>query len=177
MRIISGIHKGRHISPPKNLRARPTTDFAKENIFNVLSNMVDFEGLKVLDLFAGTGSISYEFASREVESVVSVEINTVHYNYIRSMIKELGFANMHVIKANVFLYLKSCSKKFDLIFSDAPYDLAQSGKVIDLVFSGELLSEGGFLVFEHSKSDDYSNHPKFYQSRVYGSVNFTIFKK
>lgn len=177
MRIISGIQKGRHISPPKNLRARPTTDFAKENIFNVLSNMVDFEGLSVLDLFAGTGSISYEFASREVESVVSVEINTVHYNYIRSMIKELGFENMHVIKANVFLYLKSCNKKFDLIFSDAPYDLVGSEKVVDLVFSGDLLSDEGILVFEHSKNEDYSKHSNFYQSRAYGSVNFSIFKK
>lgn len=177
MRIISGQHKGRVITPPKNLRARPTTDFAKENIFNVLNNMVDFEDLDVLDLFSGTGSISYEFASRGVKSVLSVEVNNVHHNYIRQMIKELNFDNMHAIKANVFLYLKSCSKKFDMIFSDAPYDLANSEDVIELVFSEDLLNDDGILVFEHSKDKEFSKHPKFYNSKAYGSVNFSLFKK
>ncbi|MFI3331593.1 MAG: RsmD family RNA methyltransferase [Rikenellaceae bacterium] len=177
MRIISGKHKGRVITPPKNLRARPTTDFAKENIFNVLANLVDFEKLDVLDLFAGTGSVSYEFASRGVKSVLSVEVNNVHYNFIRSMIKELNFDNMHIIKANAFLYLKSCTKKFDLIFSDAPYDLAGSEQVIELVLSKDLLTEDGFLVFEHSKDKSFKDHPNLYSSRAYGSVNFSIFKK
>lgn len=177
MRIISGTHGGRMITPPKNLRARPTTDFAKENLFNVLGNMLDFDQIEVLDLFAGTGSISYEFASREVKAVTSVEINTVHYNFIRSTAKSFGFDNLHPVKANVFLYLKSCAKQFDVIFSDAPYDLEGSEQVIDLVFERGLLREGGILIFEHSKGKDFSSHPNFSRLRSYGSVQFSIFEK
>ncbi|MFI3278269.1 MAG: RsmD family RNA methyltransferase [Rikenellaceae bacterium] len=177
MRIISGLYKGRVISPPKNLRARPTTDFAKENLFNVLGNLVDFEGMHILDLFAGTGSISYEFASRGVESVTSVEINAVHYNFIKRTAQELGISNLFAVKANAFLYLKSCSKRFDIIFSDAPYDLEDSSNIIDLVFNGDLLQEDGFLIFEHSKSQNFIDHPHFWQSRSYGSVQFTLLKK
>lgn len=177
MRIISGTHGGRIINPPKNLRARPTTDFAKENLFNVLGNMLDFEELEVLDLFSGTGSISYEFASRGVKAITSVEINAVHYNFIRQTAQGFGFRNLHAIKANVFLYLKSCAKQFDLIFSDAPYDLEGSEQVIDLVFERELLREDGILIFEHSKGKDFSSHPRFHSLRSYGSVQFSIFKR
>ena len=109
MRIVSGKYKGRAINPPRNLRARPTTDFAKENLFNVLGNLVDFEQCDVLDLFAGTGSISYEFASRGARSVTSVEINPVHYNFIRQTAAQLGIGNLYPVKANAFLYLKSCT--------------------------------------------------------------------
>ena len=165
------------IVPPRNLRARPTTDFAKENLFNVLANMVDFEALDVLDLFAGTGSIGYEFASRGARSVISVEINAVHYNFIKSTALQLGFDNLYAVKANVFLYLKSCAKRFDLIFSDAPYDMERSAEVIDLVFEHELLKEDGLLVFEHSKGVHFDDHPFFFQSRSYGSVQFSLFKK
>lgn len=177
MRIISGKHKGRLINPPKNLRARPTTDFAKENLFNVLGNLVDFEGLDVLDLFAGTGSISYEFASRGAASVTAVEINAVHYNYIRKTAAEFGFDNLYPVKANAFLYLKSTPKSFDLVFSDAPYDLDGSGQIVELVLDGGVLRDSGIFVFEHSKGADYSGHPAFLQSRSYGSVQFSFFKK
>jgi 16S rRNA (guanine(966)-N(2))-methyltransferase RsmD len=177
MRIISGKYRGRTITPPRNLRARPTTDFAKENLFNVLTNIVDFEELDVLDLFSGTGSISYEFASREARSVTSVEINSVHHNFIRQTARDLKFENFYAVKANVFLYLKSCSKQFDLIFSDAPYDLEGSEEVVTLVFERELLKDDGFLIFEHSKDKDFSEHPCFWQSRSYGSVQFSFFKK
>ena len=177
MRIISGKYRGRTINPPKNLRARPTTDFAKENLFNVLANMVDFEECDILDLFAGTGSISYEFASRGARSVTSVEINPVHFNFIRSTVRELEFDNVYVVKANVFLYLKSVAKQFDLIFSDAPYDLEGSAQVIDAVFEKDLLREDGILVFEHSAKQDFSSYPNFYQLRSYGSVQFSFFKK
>ncbi len=177
MRIISGLYKGRAINPPRNLRARPTTDFAKENLFNVLGNLVDFEACDVLDLFSGTGSISYEFASRGARSVTSVEINSVHHNFIRQTAAQLGIRNLFAVKANVFLYLKSCSKQFDLIFSDAPYDLEGSEQVIELVLSGGLLRDEGFLVFEHSRNKDLSNHPNFWQQRSYGSVQFSFFKK
>lgn len=175
MRIVSGTHRGRVINPPRNLRARPTTDFAKENLFNVLENMLDWEECDVLDLFAGTGSISYEFCSRGAKSVTSVEVNTVHYNFIRRTAAELGFENMYPTHANVFLYLKSCPKQFDVIFSDAPYDLEGSDEVIDLVFGRGLLRKGGMLIFEHPKGRDYSSHPKFSRQRSYGSVQFSFF--
>ncbi len=177
MRIISGQYKGRAINPPRNLRARPTTDFAKENLFNVLGNLVDFEACDVLDLFSGTGSISYEFASRGVKSVTSVEINSVHHNFIRQTAVSLGIRNLFAVKANAFLYLRSCPKQFDIIFSDAPYDLEGAEQVIDLVLQGNLLREEGFLVFEHSKGKDFSEHPNFWQQRSYGSVQFSFFKK
>ena len=177
MRIISGTHGGRVINPPKNLRARPTTDFAKENLFNVLGNMVDFEELDVLDLFAGTGSISYEFASRGVRSVTSGEINAVHYNFIRATANSFAMNNIHPVKANVFLYVKSCAKQFDMIFSDAPYDLEGSEQVIDAVFENNLLKDDGIFIFEHSKSKDFSSHPNFLRLRSYGSVQFSIFQK
>ncbi|MBE6213454.1 MAG: methyltransferase domain-containing protein [Rikenellaceae bacterium] len=176
MRIISGSCGGRTITPPKNLRARPTTDFAKENLFNVLGNMLDFEGLEVLDLFAGTGSISYEFASRGAASVTSVEINAVHYNFIRTTAQGFGLKAIHPTKANVFLYLKNCAKQFDLIFSDAPYDLEGSEQVIELVFANNLLREGGILIFEHSKSQNFSEHPRFTKTKSYGSVQFSFFE-
>lgn len=177
MRIISGKYRGRTIVPPRNLRARPTTDFAKENLFNVLVNLVDFEELDVLDLFSGTGSISYEFASRKARSVTSVEVNSVHHNFIRQTARDLKFENFYAVKANVFLYLKSCTKQFDLIFSDAPYDLEGSEEVIRLVFERDLLRDGGILIFEHSKDRNVSDMPNFWQTRSYGSVQFSFFKK
>lgn len=177
MRIISGKYRGRTITPPRNLRARPTTDFAKENLFNVLTNLVDFEEIEILDLFSGTGSISYEFASRGARSVTSVELNSVHHNFIRQTARELGFEHLYAVKANAFLYLKSCAKQFDLIFSDAPYDLEGSEQVIDLVFERNLLKDGGIFIFEHSKGKDFSNLPHFSRLRSYGSVQFSIFEK
>lgn len=177
MRIISGKYRGRAINPPKNLRARPTTDFAKENLFNVLNNLVDFETCDVLDLFAGTGSISYEFASRGAHSVTSVEINTVHHHFIKQTAVQLGIGNLYAVKANVFLYLKTCHKQFDLIFSDAPYDLEGSEQVVKAVLEGDLLRPDGMLIFEHSKKMDFSDIPEFWQLRSYGSVQFSFFKK
>lgn len=163
--------------PPRNLRARPTTDFAKENLFNVLNNIVDYEQLDVLDLFAGTGSISYEFASRGARSVTSVEINAVHYDFIRRTIRQLGCDNVYAVKANAFLYVKSCPKQFDLIFSDAPYDLAGSEAIVDEVLGSDILREGGILVFEHSGRKKFDENNHFWQSRSYGSVTFSFFKK
>ena len=177
MRIISGKYGGRQIVPPRNLRARPTTDFAKENLFNVLNNMVDYEQSDVLDLFAGTGSISYEFASRGVRSVTSVEINAVHYNFIKQTFKQLGCENAYAVKANAFLYVKSCAKSFDVIFSDAPYDLEGSEQIIDMVLDGGLLKDDGILIFEHSGRKDFSMKKGFWQSRSYGSVHYSFFKK
>lgn len=177
MRIISGKYRGRTINPPRNLRARPTTDFAKENLFNVLNNIVDYESADVLDLFAGTGSIGYEFASRGARSVTSVEINAVHYNFIRRTVRDLGATNIFPIKANTFLYLKNCPKSFDVVFSDAPYDLEQAADIVPLVLSGNILREGGIFIFEHSAAKDFSANEYFWQLRSYGSVHFSLFRK
>ena len=177
MRIISGKYGGRQIVPPRNLRARPTTDFAKENLFNVLNNMVDYEQSDVLDLFAGTGSISYEFASRGARSVTSVEINAVHYNFIKQTFKALGCTEAYAVKANAFLYVQSCRKSFDIIFADAPYDLEGSERIVEMVLEGGLLKEDGILIFEHSGRKNFSSHKWFWQSRSYGSVHYSFFKK
>lgn len=177
MRIISGKYRGRTIVPPKNMKARPTTDFAKENLFNVLNNLVDYEELDVLDLFSGTGSISYEFASRGAKSVTSVEVNGVHHAFIKDTARKLGCENFYAVHANAFLYLKNTAKQFDLIFSDAPYDLEGSEQIVQMVFDGERLKEDGILIFEHSSKQDFSEHPNFWQLRSYGSVNFSFFRR
>lgn len=176
MRIISGKLKGRTINPPKNLRARPTTDFAKENLFNVLQSYWEFEGLDVLDLFSGTGSVSYEFASRGAGSVVSVEINAVHQAYIKKTAAAFGLSTVYPVKANAFLYLKSSSKQFDIIFADPPYDIEGIETIPDLVFGQQLLKNDGWLILEHSGSMSFESHPRFKQQRSYGSVNFSIFE-
>ena len=177
MRIISGKLKGRIIHPPKNLRARPTTDFAKENLFNVLNNLIDFEGIDVLDLFAGTGCISYEFVSRGAATVTSVEINTVHVNFIKSTARTLGLENMFVVRANAFLYIKGVKKQFDVIFADAPYDIEGSDTLPEMVFGHDILKDEGIFILEHSKNLSFSGHEYFMESRSYGSVQFSIFKK
>lgn len=177
MRIISGKYRGRSINPPKNLRARPTTDFAKENLFNVLGNLVDFEECDVLDLFSGTGSITYEFASRGAKSITSVEINSVHHNFIRQTAKLLDASNIYAVKANAFLYLRACTKSFDIIFSDAPYDLENLEQIVELVLGGNVLKDDGIFIFEHSDKYDFSKHENFWQLRSYGSVHFSFFRK
>ncbi|MDR0955308.1 MAG: RsmD family RNA methyltransferase [Rikenellaceae bacterium] len=176
MRIISGKYKGRLIHPPKNLRARPTTDFAKENLFNVLGNRIDLEGLNVLDLFAGTGSISYEFVSRGAATVTAVEINAVHVHFIQSTARTFGIDNLFVVRANAFLYLKGVKKQFDLIFADPPYDISGSETLPDMVFDHDLLRPEGIFILEHSRNLQFDNHPFFLESRSYGSVQFTLFK-
>ncbi len=137
MRIISGTHKGRRIFPPKNLKARPTTDFAKEGLFNVLNNRLYFENLEVLDLFAGTGNISYEFASRGAARVVSIEQNFRHFEFIRKSSSEFQFSQIQVVKADVFRYVKKLTGQFDVIFADAPFDLARVAELPELLLVGE----------------------------------------
>ncbi len=176
MRIVSGSCKGRVINPPKSLKARPTTDFAKENIFNVLANMYDFEGLEVLDLFSGSGSISYEFASRGAKSVVSVEKDAIHSTFIRECARTLKLTAIMAIKTNVFVYLRSCKSQYDIVFADPPYDMPEVDTIPDLVLGGNLLKEDGMFILEHSKSKDYSDHPRFVSKRAYGSVNFSMFE-
>ena len=177
MRIISGTHKGRQIKPDKNFTARPTTDFAKENIFNVLSNYYDIEDCRVLDLFAGTGSISYEFASRGAISVTTVELNYKHFDFIKRVVRDLKFDNIDLFKTDAFIACRKLrGKKFDIIFADPPYQLEKIDQVPDAVFENELLGEEGLLLVEHSAKTDFSAHPRFVEKRVYGCVNFSMFK-
>ena len=176
MRIITGIYKGRHFDIPRSFKARPTTDFAKENIFNVLNGYIDFEDAVALDLFAGTGSISYELLSRGCASVVSVELDRDHARFISDCLKKLGTDKDILIRGDVFRFLKSCHQQFDFIFADPPYSLPELPKIPSLIFEYGLLKEDGILVFEHGKQNNFSNHPHFLEHRSYGSVNFSIFR-
>lgn len=174
MRIITGLYKGRHFEIPRTFKARPTTDFAKENIFNVMLGYIDFEDIAALDLFAGTGSISLELLSRGCSDVVSVEMDREHAGFIRQCVEKLGTMNHTLIRSDVFRFMKSCKKQFDFIFADPPYALPTLAEIPDKALP--LLKEGGVFVFEHGKQHDFSLHPRFAERRTYGSVNFSIFK-
>ena len=190
MRIITGIYKGRHFDIPRTFKARPTTDFAKENIFNVLTGYIDFEGATALDLFSGTGSISLELLSRGCKQVVSVELDRDHHRFIQECVKKLAASNSNIIplRADVFRFLKSCKQQYDFIFADPPYALKELPQIPDLIFEKQLLTipdlifekqlltAEGIFVFEHGKDYDFSNHPHFLEHRSYGSVNFSLFR-
>jgi 16S rRNA (guanine(966)-N(2))-methyltransferase RsmD len=177
MRIITGIYKGRHFEIPRSFKARPTTDFAKENIFNVLTGYIDFEGATALDLFSGTGSISLELLSRGCQQVISVEMDRDHHHFITDCLKKLNTKACIPLRGDVFRFLKSCHEQYDFIFADPPYALKELPQIPDLIFEKDLLKEDGIFVFEHGKDHDFSSHPHFLEHRSYGSVNFSIFKK
>jgi 16S rRNA (guanine(966)-N(2))-methyltransferase RsmD len=177
MRIVSGKFRGRRLKPPTHLPVRPTTDFAKEGLFNVLGNLVDFETLRVLDLFAGTGSISFEFISRGAVSVTAVDINTGCVNFIRKTAEQLEIGELHPVKANVLKYITHGWEKFDLIFADPPYDLPDINEIPDLVLKSGILENDGLLILEHGAGNDFAGHPLFSQRRHYGSVNFSFFRQ
>lgn len=176
MRIITGEYKGRHFDVPRTFKARPTTDFAKENIFNVVRSYVDFEDTVALDLFAGTGSISLELLSRGCQQVVSVEKDRDHARFIRQCLEKLGDKRCNLIQGDVFKFLKSCHLKFDFIFADPPYALENLASIPDLVLDNDLLTEDGIFVFEHGKTNSFTDHPRFVEHRAYGSVNFSLFR-
>ena len=177
MRIIRGSHRGRLIHPPNNLPVRPTTDLAKESLFNILENNFFLQDLSVLDLFSGTGSISYEFASRGSKLVVAVESNTRCSRFITDTAKQLNFTALRTMRVNAFSFLKQTSQKFDIIFADPPYDLEGIELIPQLVFDRKLLAEDGWLVVEHSREKDFKEHPGFFDQRKYGKVNFSFFKQ
>ena len=176
MRIITGQYKGRHFDIPRSFKARPTTDFAKENIFNVLNGYIDFEDVCALDLFAGTGSISLEMLSRGCQQVISVELDRDHANFIRQCTQKLACQNHILIRSDVFRFLKTCRQKFDLIFADPPYALPNLPQIPDLIFSHDLLKPNGIFVFEHGQQNNFAQHPHFVEHRAYGSVNFSLFR-
>ena len=176
MRIITGQYKGRHFDIPRSFKARPTTDFAKENIFNVLQNYIDFEDATALDLFAGTGSISLELVSRGCSRVISVEADRDHANFIRECFKKLGEDRDLLIRGDVFRFLRTCKQKFDFIFADPPYDLPTLKTIPELVLEKQLLKPDGIFVMEHPQQCDFSQLPLFKELRKYGSVHFSIFE-
>ena len=176
MRVITGIYKGRHFNVPRSFKARPTTDFAKENIFNVLNGYIDFAGATALDLFAGTGSISLELLSRGCASVVSVEADRDHAQFIRQCLQKLETDKGMLIRGDVFRFLKTCRQQFTLVFADPPYTLPKLPTIPSRIFEYNLLKPHGILVFEHGKSNNFSSHPHFVEHRAYGSVNFSIFR-
>lgn len=162
---------------PRNITARPTTDFARENLFNVLENIIDFDGIKALDLFAGTGAISLEMLSRGAAEVTAVEKAQTQVGFIKSVKSTLDAPQLNIIKGDVFKYLTTASGAYDLIFADPPYDLDRFDDVPSLVLSSTLLTTDGLFILEHGKNRDYSSSPYFQRRLTYGSVNFSIFRK
>ncbi len=176
MRIITGRYKGRHFDIPRSFKARPTTDFAKENIFNVLTQYIDFEGATALDLFSGTGSISLELVSRGCAHVISVEQDRDHHRFITDCLKKLDTDVCVPLRGDVFRFVRSCKQQFDFIFADPPYALKELPTIPSLIMEKGLLKEDGIFVFEHGKDYDFSGHPNFIEHRYYGSVNFSLFR-
>lgn len=176
MRIIRGKYGKRRFDVPHNITARPTTDFAKENIFNVIENIEDIEGDDVLDLFAGTGAISLEFLSRGARSVTSVEMAATQANFIRSVKEKLGDDALRVIRGDVFKFLSSARKPYDIVFADPPYDMPGFAEIPGKILASHLVAPGTIVVIEHSKKHDFSSLPHFREHRAYGSVNFSIFE-
>lgn len=177
MRVITGKYKGRHFEVPRSFKARPTTDFAKENLFNVLRGYLDFEEeTSALDLFSGTGSITLELLSRGCGRVISVEKDPLHYKFICGFIEALQDLSAVPVKGDVFKYLSQCREQFDFIFADPPYVLKEIPQLPDIVLERNLLKPDGLFVLEHGKDNDFSQHPRFIEHRSYGSVNFSFFR-
>lgn len=178
MRIITGKYKGRHFDIPKTFKARPTTDFAKENIFNVLTGYIDLEDASALDLFSGTGSITLELLSRGCAHVISIEADKDHHRFIQQCLQKLDTTQKNAIplRADVFRFIKSCKQQFDFIFADPPYALRELPTIPSLIFERDLLKPEGIFVFEHGKDHDFSTDPHFVEHRSYGSVNFSLFR-
>ena len=176
MRIIGGRLKGKTILPPQGYKARPTTDFAKEGLFNILNNEYEMEGLQVLDLFGGTGAISYEFASRGASRVYCVEMLPLHANFIKSQAAKFAMDNLTVVRHNVFEFLEICREKFDIIFADPPYALEDLATLPDKVFAKDILHPGAYFILEHPEEHNFESHSYFVKEKKYGNVHFSFFE-
>ena len=177
MRIVAGKYKSRRFEVPKSFKSRPTTDFAKENIFNVVGNLMNLEDSDALDLFSGTGSIAFELLSRGCREVTAVEKDGAHYAFIKKVKTELKADNLIPFRGDAFKFINQSSCSFDFIFADPPYALKELPKVPERVLASGLLKPEGIFIMEHPKEYDFSGLPYFFQRRVYGSVNFSIFIK
>lgn len=175
MRIVSGYLKGRRFTPPTQLKARPTTDFAKEGLFNLLGNRIDIEGMEVLELFAGSGSIGLEFVSRGATRVTGVEMSAQHIGYIKKICGELGVNNYYLQRADVFKFLERASGCYHIIFADPPYQLKELPTLPNIIFEKQLLQPDGLFILEHGREHDFSAHPNFLEERKYGNVHFSFF--
>lgn len=176
MRIISGKYGRRRFDVPTSITARPTTDMARENLFNVLAGVIDLEGLAVLDLFAGTGAMSFEFLSRGAAHVTAVEKARVQADFIKRVQGQLGDPNLTLVRGDVFRFVATCRQSFDVIFADPPYDLPRFADVPRLVLDSPLVHDGTLFIMEHPREHDFSALPHFAQQRVYGKVNFSLFE-
>lgn len=177
MRIITGKYKGRHFEVPRTFKARPTTDFAKENLFNVLRAYLDFEDTKALDLFGGTGSISLELLSRGCERVTTIEKDRRHFAFIQQCQRALNDDAWSPICGDALRFIERCRETFNLVFADPPYALPELGELPERVMNSALVGEHTLFVLEHGKDYDFSNRPDFLEHRAYGSVNFSFFRK
>lgn len=178
MRIISGELGGRRFQPPNHMPyTRPTTDIAKEGLFNILQNNLDFDSIKTLDLFGGTGSISYELASRGVTDLTVVEKDQTMFEFIKKTAKEFKIENLKLIRSDVFKFIQTCSNRFDFIFAGPPYALTNIDDLPRLVFEKKLLHNKGWFVLEHTPRNDYKQFPFFRSERNYGTTVFSIFEE
>ena len=175
MRIIAGALKGRRLYPPESLPVRPTTDMARESLFDILNNYVDYEDCDVLDLFAGTGAVSLEFVSRGARTVTAVDSHAGCVDFIKRSAIQFSASNLRAVRSDVFELMKRAYMSFDIVFADPPYELETLPTLPDLLFQSGLLREGGIFVLEHSKRYAFDAHPHFWQHRRYGKVNFTFF--
>jgi len=175
MRIISGKNKGYRFSPPRKTPARPTTDIAKEGLFNILQNSFDLADMKFLDIFGGTGSISYEMASRGCTDITLVELDRGNINFIKKISAELNFP-INILKMDVFKFLKTCPHQYDLVFAGPPYPLKTLNTIPDVVFDNKILAPNGWMVLEHNPNHDFTKHPFYHSQRNYGSTIFAFFK-
>ncbi len=177
IRIISGLYKGRRISAPKKLPVRPTTDMAKEALFNILNNTYYFDDIAVLDLFSGTGNISYEFASRGTETITAVDDNYACIKFINDTAEQFEMP-ISTIKSDVFKYLEKATQSYSIIFADPPYnfDISLFSKLPELVFKNQLLEDDGVLIIEHSKHTDLSELPNYQYTKSYGGNSFSFFE-
>lgn len=175
MRIIGGRLKGKTINPPMGYKARPTTDYAKEGLFNILNNEYEFEGLQVLDLFGGTGSIAFEFASRGARRVYCVEMARENATFIKKEASRLGLDNVTMVRDNVFDFLDICHEKFDIVFADPPYALEGLESIPDKVLGAGILHPECLFILEHGDEHSFKEHPSFVKERCYGRVHFSFF--
>lgn len=176
MRIIGGALKGKTINPPAGYKARPTTDFAREGLFNVLGNEYEFEDLKVLDLFSGTGAVGFEFASRGASRVYCVEMSRENASFIKTEAERLGLHNITMVRDNVFDFFPVCHEKFDIVFADPPYALQGLETIPDRVFEKGILYPERYLILEHGDEHSFVNHPRFKKEKIYGRVHFSFFE-
>ncbi|MBE6317556.1 MAG: 16S rRNA (guanine(966)-N(2))-methyltransferase RsmD [Bacteroidales bacterium] len=175
MRIIRGKYGRRRFDVPTNITARPTTDFARENLFNVLENLIDFDGTTALDLFAGTGAISFELLSRGCASVTAIEKASTQYAFMKKVSAQLGCDNFNLVRGDALKYIDATMAKFDIIFADPPYDLNGFGEIPEKILNSQMLKPDTIFIIEHSKNYNFSHLPHFVEQRTYGSVNFSIF--